>query len=107
MCVRCGTGRVARCTDPYRHGESTEPVMPGRPPAPAPITWHLDPTVWKTARLGMCSAEMWCVEIGGETGWAVFGPGPGLARCQNTEPTPEQAQERAETALRVAHEETS
>jgi len=35
MCVRCGTGRVAWCTDPYRHGESAEPVSPGDPPAVA------------------------------------------------------------------------
>jgi len=34
MCVRCGTGRIAWCTDPYRHGESAEPVSPGDPPAP-------------------------------------------------------------------------
>jgi len=34
MCVRCGTGRVAWCTDPYRHGESAEPVSPGDPPVP-------------------------------------------------------------------------
>jgi hypothetical protein len=45
MCVRCGTGRIAWCTDPYRHGESTEPVMPGEPPAERqpssefPATW--------------------------------------------------------------------
>lgn len=32
MCVRCGTGRVAWCTDPMRHGESAEPVSPGEPP---------------------------------------------------------------------------
>jgi hypothetical protein len=32
MCVRCGTGRIAWCTDPYRHGESAEPVSPGDPP---------------------------------------------------------------------------
>jgi hypothetical protein len=32
MCVRCGTGRIAWCTDSYRHGESTEPVSPGDPP---------------------------------------------------------------------------
>lgn len=40
MCVRCGTGRIAWCTDPYCHGESTEAVSPGDPPvldtAPAP-----------------------------------------------------------------------
>jgi hypothetical protein len=40
MCVRCGTGRIAWCTDPHRHGESTEAVSPGDPPvldtAPAP-----------------------------------------------------------------------
>jgi hypothetical protein len=35
MCVRCGTGRIAWCTDPYRHGESAEPVSPGDPPAVA------------------------------------------------------------------------
>lgn len=38
MCVRCGTGRVAWCTDPYRHGESAEPVSPGDPPAVAEAT---------------------------------------------------------------------
>lgn len=32
MCVRCGTGAIAWCTDPYRHGESAEPVSPGDPP---------------------------------------------------------------------------
>jgi len=32
MCVRCGTGRIAWCTDPYRHGESASPVSPGDPP---------------------------------------------------------------------------
>jgi hypothetical protein len=71
------------------------------------ITWHLDATVWKVARLGLCRAEMWCVEIGGETGWAVFGPGPGVARHQDTAPTPAQAQARAERALRAVYEETS
>jgi hypothetical protein len=35
MCVRCGTGRIAWCTDPYRHGESAEPVSPGDPPVVA------------------------------------------------------------------------
>lgn len=35
MCVRCGTGRIVWCTDPYRHGESAEPVSPGDPPAVA------------------------------------------------------------------------
>lgn len=33
MCVRCGTGRIAWCADPYRHGETAEPVSPGDPPA--------------------------------------------------------------------------
>ena len=35
MCVRCGTGRIAWCTDPYCHGESIEPVSPGDPPVVA------------------------------------------------------------------------
>jgi hypothetical protein len=30
MCVRCGTGRVAWCTDPTRHGE--EPSAAGPSP---------------------------------------------------------------------------
>jgi hypothetical protein len=38
MCVRCGTGGIAWCTDPYRHGESAEPVSPGDPPAVAGLT---------------------------------------------------------------------
>jgi hypothetical protein len=50
---------------------------------------------------------MWCNEIGGETGWAVFGPDGGVARYQDTAPTPEQAQARAERALRAVHEETT
>jgi hypothetical protein len=33
MCVRCGTGGIAWCTDPLRHGDSAEPVQPGQPPA--------------------------------------------------------------------------
>jgi len=41
MCVRCGTGRVAWCTDPYRHGESAEPVMPGQPTQGAVTEWAL------------------------------------------------------------------
>jgi hypothetical protein len=72
-----------------------------------PITWRLDPTVWKRARLGRCSAEMWCVEIGAATSWAVFGPGAGPALRQGTEPTPEKAQEQAEHTLRAAYEATS
>ena len=32
MCNRCGTGSIAWCADPYRHGESIEPVEPGEPP---------------------------------------------------------------------------
>lgn len=70
------------------------------------ITWSLDSTVWKRARLGSCQAEMWCVEIDGETGWAVFGPDDMTARAQGTAPTPEQAQEEAERILRLVHEKT-
>lgn len=47
MCVRCGTGRIAWCTDPYRHGESDEPVAPGQPPIVTEVsfrTLEVDPT---------------------------------------------------------------
>jgi len=71
------------------------------------ITWHLDPSVWKRARLGQCQAEMWCVEIDGETGWAVFGAGDMTARYQDSAPTPGEAQAQAERALRMAYEATS
>lgn len=33
MCVRCGTGTIAWCTDTYRHGESATPLQPGDPVA--------------------------------------------------------------------------
>ena len=77
------------------------------PGSGTPITWHLDPTVWKRARLGRCQAEMWCLEIGGGTGWAVFGPDAGPASGQGTAPTPEEAQAQAERALRAAYEAAS
>jgi hypothetical protein len=32
VCVRCGTGRVAWCTDPMRHGDSAVAVAPGEAP---------------------------------------------------------------------------
>jgi hypothetical protein len=32
MCVRCGTGSVAWCTNPMRHGDSSRAVSPGEPP---------------------------------------------------------------------------
>lgn len=65
------------------------------------ITWHLDPSVWKRAHLGRCEAELWCIETGGATGWAVFGPGDRQARYQGAEPFPEQAQGVAERVLRA------
>lgn len=40
MCVRCGTGRIAWCTDPMRHGESDEPVSPGEPPVSTKADLH-------------------------------------------------------------------
>ena len=38
MCVRCGTGAIAWCTDPMRHGEPAESVRPGEPPVTSALS---------------------------------------------------------------------
>jgi hypothetical protein len=69
-----------------------------------PISWHLDPTVARSASWGRYMAEVWGTGDGDNTGWCVFAFGARNPADAGSGTSLADAERQAEAALRRLNE---
>lgn len=67
----------------------------------APITWHLDPTVWQRAFHGNHEALIWWTGPGQQLGWCIYETGALDTACKGTGRNEADAKAQAEAIMRL------